>query len=326
MLSLKDRYLATLWGLHIGDAIWAPYETKTSDEVAQLLQAQQLRFHKYKNPWPADDNGEFLPAGRPTDDTDQAADLCHSLLLRRGVDQHHLRLSLQGSVIHGKSRLWSGQATGAGGTTRRALSENLQQQAEARSNPIASNGSLMRSAPMALLLGPTASGYTSATGVDYHMVKAMSEVTHSHPDSVSACWLYVRMLRNAMANRDIADIQPANDFDQRIMKYLRAIDTGCGLPEDPGSFKAGWGGAEYTLKVALHMIRTANSFEETILDVGLVGGDTDTYGAVAGGLAGAIYGTKAIPRKWRNAILGKKPMQSYAQQLFAAYMNRTENV
>ncbi len=32
------------------------------------------------------------------------------------------------------------------------------------------------------------------------------------------------------------------------------------------------------------------------------GGDADTIGAIAGGLAGAIYGASAIPLRWMNAL------------------------
>jgi len=33
-----------------------------------------------------------------------------------------------------------------------------------------------------------------------------------------------------------------------------------------------------------------------------LGGDTDTTGCVAGGLAGVLYGVDAVPSQWRNAL------------------------
>lgn len=327
MILLKDRYIATLLGLHIGDAIWAPYETMSARAVAQALKGRRgvVGFHRYKNPWPDDDNGTFLPAGRPTDDSDQTADLCYSLLHCDGIDPAHLRRALQNSVTHGVSRLWRGRATGAGGTTRRMLSDDETQQAEARANPIASNGSLMRSAPMALWLGPTPSGYPTPKGGDYQAVKAMSEVTHVHPDSVAACWLYVRMLRNALAGRDISDVKPVNKFDRRIRRFWEETEAGGPLPPDPGSFKNGWGSAEYSLKVALWALWNGeDSFTRTIEIVGLAGGDTDTYGAIAGALAGAVYGTKTIPKRWRNTILGADIMRQYAEGIYAVRLQTTD--
>ena len=321
MTTLKDKYLATVWGLHIGDAIWAPFETMNADQVkTQLAAMDGLRFFAYENPWPKDRNGRLLPAGRPTDDSDQAADLCYSLLQCNGIDQSHLREALRNSAIHGVSRLWKGQATGAGRTTRAMLGNDEEKRAYTLQHPLASNGSLMRSAPMALWFGPTSTMDPTVYGTDYQMVKAMSEVTHTHPDSIAACWLYVRILRNALAGREINEVEVQSGFDLRIGDYVVEIERGCGLPEDPGSFENGWGGAEYTLKVAIHAVLTTTSFEDCIRTVGLAGGDTDTYGAVAGALAGAIYGTRGIPKEWQDTILGKKPMQTFAEQIYKLRM------
>ena len=33
-----------------------------------------------------------------------------------------------------------------------------------------------------------------------------------------------------------------------------------------------------------------------------LGGDADTIGAIAGGLAGAIYGCSAIPDRWKSRL------------------------
>jgi len=320
MITLLDRYIATLFGLHIGDAIWAPYETKPASAIPALLGPRGLRFHKYENPWPEDRNGKMLPAGRPTDDSDQAADLCHSLLECNGIDQEHLRWALQNSVVHGHSRLWKGTATGAGKTTRAMLGDDPTKYEHVISTPLASNGSLMRSAPLALFLSPSPTRYSKSNGVEYAMVKAMSEVTHIHPDSVAACWFFVRMVRNALAERRFDEIEIQDQFDLRVCSYLVEVENGAGLPEDPGSFKDGWGAAEYSLKVALHAVMTTESFQDCIRTVGLAGGDTDTYGAIAGALVGAIYGTKAIPRQWENTILGKKPMQHYGKRLHETRM------
>ena len=44
MTTLFDYYLATLWGGHIGDAFWAPYETRSALEVERLLEPKGPRF------------------------------------------------------------------------------------------------------------------------------------------------------------------------------------------------------------------------------------------------------------------------------------------
>jgi ADP-ribosylglycohydrolase len=46
----------------------------------------------------------------------------------------------------------------------------------------------------------------------------------------------------------------------------------------------------------------SRSFEECVLRAVNLGGDTDTTGCVAGGLAGVHYGLNAIPRQWLHAL------------------------
>jgi ADP-ribosylglycohydrolase len=46
-----------------------------------------------------------------------------------------------------------------------------------------------------------------------------------------------------------------------------------------------------------------------------LGGDTDTTGCVAGGLAGVHFGLSAIPDKWKNAL----PRRSELDRLFERF-------
>eukprot|EP00931_Biecheleriopsis_adriatica_P001661 TRINITY_DN10208_c0_g1_i1.p1 TRINITY_DN10208_c0_g1~~TRINITY_DN10208_c0_g1_i1.p1 ORF type:complete len:625 (+),score=90.03 TRINITY_DN10208_c0_g1_i1:71-1945(+) len=56
------------------------------------------------------------------------------------------------------------------------------------------------------------------------------------------------------------------------------------------------------LSMALHCVWTTESFSEALLKVVNLGGDSDTVGAVAGQLAGAIYGASAVPSCWREQL------------------------
>jgi ADP-ribosylglycohydrolase len=63
---------------------------------------------------------------------------------------------------------------------------------------------------------------------------------------------------------------------------------------------------------------TSGSFEETVLKAVNLGEDTDTTGTVAGGLAGALYGMKAIPESWRQALSRHDDVES----LFTKFLSR----
>ena len=53
---------------------------------------------------------------------------------------------------------------------------------------------------------------------------------------------------------------------------------------------------------AVKAIAQTGSFENAIVQAVNLGGDADTIGAIAGGLAGAIYGFSAIPERWKNCL------------------------
>ncbi len=317
-MDLLNRYIGTLVGVHVGDSLGAPYEYAFSaKQIAKDIEERGgLKFFDYKNPWSKDGNGKVLPAGRPTDDSDQTADLAFSLVHCRGLNVDRLRNCLKDSVVHGRSRLWSGQATGAGGTTRNALSDDEVKRQKALSNNIGTNGSLMRCSPVALWFGPSSSHVPE----DCKVVFTMSQVTHAHTHSKQACWMYTKILQRILNGVSICGqgFKSQNEVEIRIFSRLRDKYD---FPYDPGAWPMR-GSAEFSLYVALYALANTSSFAEGIeLAVG-IGGDTDTYAAIAGGLLGAYYGYDAIPENWRKAILGHDVMVDYAEKLYDIRLNK----
>ena len=60
-----------------------------------------------------------------------------------------------------------------------------------------------------------------------------------------------------------------------------------------------------TLEAALWSLLHSHSYAEMVLRAVNLGNDTDTVGAVAGGLAGILYGMEAIPAAWLETLRGK---------------------
>ena len=57
-----------------------------------------------------------------------------------------------------------------------------------------------------------------------------------------------------------------------------------------------------TLEAAVWSLITTDGFEQALLRAVNLGEDTDTVGAVAGGLAGLFYGYDEIPKDWLAVI------------------------
>lgn len=83
------------------------------------------------------------------------------------------------------------------------------------------------------------------------------------------------------------------EFENNVLSDDTLIESGTGYVVD-------------CLKSSFKVVRESNSYEEVIKKSIALGNDTDTTAAVAGGLAGIIYGYSGIPEKWYKKLRGKK--------------------
>ena len=80
---------------------------------------------------------------------------------------------------------------------------------------------------------------------------------------------------------------------------MRDLEAFSSLPED--SIRSS-GYVVDVLEAAVWALDNSGSFEEALLKAVNLGDDTDTVGAIAGGLAGLFYGYDTIPEDWLAAI------------------------
>ena len=64
-----------------------------------------------------------------------------------------------------------------------------------------------------------------------------------------------------------------------------------------------------TLEAVIYCLLTTKSYADCVLKSVNLGEDTDTIGAIAGGLAGIAYGLDAIPKEWQDALLKRDEIQ-----------------
>jgi ADP-ribosyl-[dinitrogen reductase] hydrolase len=70
-----------------------------------------------------------------------------------------------------------------------------------------------------------------------------------------------------------------------------------------------------TLEAALWCLHRAGNFEGTVVEAVNLGGDIDTIGAVAGQLAGAIFGAAAMPARWVTTLFSRARLVELARRL-----------
>jgi ADP-ribosylglycohydrolase len=170
------------------------------------------------------------------------------------------------------------------------------------------NGSLMRILPVALRYA-----FEPAT---CHIQRAhrVSSITHGHPRSQMACGflcLLVHGLHKGWDARKAFD-SAKNEFARLYQDapfcqeahYFQLLSTDR-FDELPASEISSSGYVVHTLTASVWSLLTSRTFEETVLKAVNLGGDTDTTGCVAGGLAGVLYGLPAVRADWINTLARK---------------------
>ena len=80
-----------------------------------------------------------------------------------------------------------------------------------------------------------------------------------------------------------------------------------------------------TLNAALWCLLTTSSYEECVLKAVNLGEDTDTTAAVAGGLAGLIYGMEGIPSAWLKILKNRELIEQITDRLYVSLFGKEES-
>ncbi len=180
------------------------------------------------------------------------------------------------------------------------------------------NGSLMRAMPTALHHKESLA-WENVNDVEY--IYNMSVLTHAHPRSKLACLIYSKLVADIL----LSDMDKLEEVRQSIdwtRRYIEEKESDELIKEEIKSFERIWdidsfmqlsedeikssGYVVDTLEAAIWCFLNTNSYAECVLKAVNLGDDTDTVGAVAGGLAGACYGMDDIPCEWLDAIPKKE--------------------
>jgi ADP-ribosyl-[dinitrogen reductase] hydrolase len=277
----RDRALGALLGLAIGDAIGTTLEFAARDtaEVTDMV-----------------GGGPFqLPAGYWTDDTSMALCLAQSLLASRGFDAEDFARRLSRWYRDGENSP-SGTCIGIGTTTRTALDRFL---ADGRTGGApagerdAGNGSLVRAAPVAIFCRRDAA-------MAQAMAAAQSRVTHGAEEAVTATRLFTATLWKALNGAGRTELFPSGDpYRTKRRDEIRSS-----------------GYVVETMEAALWAVFTTRSFRQAVLVAANLGDDADSVAAAAGQLAGALYGTTAIPAAWIQRLAWRNRIADMAEKLF----------
>lgn len=292
---MGNKLLAGILGLAIGDAVGLPYQFMMRDTFECRAMTGHGAFNK--------------PPGTISDDTSLTLATMESIgrvgyVDLKDIQQNFMKWYYDGAFTP------ENQAFDIGSTTSDAINRMYigcgPDTCGGTSEADNGNGALMRILPMAFYCKDPWDP----------VIKQVAGLTHNHKISQACCWIYV-YLAQALAGGIPLDLAI-----EQIPSYTSVLyDDTWGDVEKimeypkPREEVKSTGYVVDTLDAALWALRSTDNYRDCILVAVNLGDDTDTVAAVAGGLAGIMYGFDkdyGIPWTWiRHLRYREKIMDIY---------------
>jgi ADP-ribosylglycohydrolase len=304
---LQDRYRGLLLGLAVGDALGMPVLHRRAGSFTPV--ADLLGGGPYD-----------LPRGAWTDLTAQSLALAQGLIEDGQFDAREAVRRLTRWQREGEPSS-TGHCVGISATTARALA-----QAQWSGQPFAGSHDPARAEAEPLARAGVAAAFAPAEpALAVELAVDFARLTHQAPLALDATRAYAALLAAALGG------------EGREALFARELDTLPGIagprplkPEVSALVARGQGGARRpgsaravdALALTLWAVGRHGSFKEAVLAVVNLGGDANTHGALAGQLAGALYGARAIPTAWRAALSQRELLERSADRLLERALGR----
>lgn len=297
-MTRADRVEGVLLGSACGDALGVPYEFGS----APLARSQAPRMI-------GGGLGPYAP-GEWSDDTQMAV-----VIARVAADSGLRDESALDAVVDGWISWLDAGASDVGIQTRTILravadrgatpgsavrAREAAQELHRRTGRTAGNGSLMRTAPVALAF------LDDPAGLSVH-ARAVSDLTHADPVAGDACVLWCHAIRLAVVEGvlpDLVDLVAELPAERRDEWADRVSEAGRRPPRDfaPNGYvvtalQAAW-------SAVCHPADEGTPLVASLTAAVHAGDDTDTVAAIAGALLGARWGASSLPDAWLADVHG----------------------
>ena len=328
---MMNKIKAVVIGHAVGDALGVPVEFMTREELKKNPVTTMIGYGTYP-----------VPKGAWSDDTSMS--LCALDALGEGKINFDKVMVNFARWYYQDLFTPTGEMFDVGNTCSIAIERYMREQVswrecgltDERSN---GNGSLMRIHPFALYT------YFLDTNVKtkIEIIELASGLTHAHPRSKMACGIYAFVLwellddarkfgnketvrRGLRKARKYYACNP--EFKHFSYKLCRQIADCDHIWEVEGFHRAteedivSDGYVVNSLEAAIWCLYHTWTYKDCVLKAVNLGDDTDTIAAIAGGLAGAMYGYDAIPEEWRKALLKREYIEDLCEKAFSETINK----
>ncbi len=294
LVDKRERFRGVMLGTLVGDALGLPAEGVSRRRSRRMFRGRWRHHFLFRR-------------GMMSDDTEHTVFVAQSLLAHPDAPERFTRR------LAWCLRLWLlGLPAGVGFATLRAVLRLWLGFVPTRSGVrSAGNGPSMRAAPI---------GATDAERIDNY-VDRCTRITHTDARALTGAravaFLVAWCVRDNLTQRpDVTEIltilssvgSPQDDEWTMLLERLvsawredRSVER---FADELGLVRGVSGYVYHTVPIVIYAwYKHFGNFEDTMSAVLNAGGDTDTTGAIAGALAGAVVGEQGIPADWVGGVV-----------------------
>lgn len=307
-IDYTEQIRSALFGVAVGDALGVPAEFTDRNQLKDNPITGMTGYGMH-----------MQPPGTWSDDSSLTFCLAETL-----THEYNLNAIAESFVKWYRDNYWTarGSVFDIGNGTKdaimnleRGIQPELAGRRDERSN---GNGSLMRILPLVfyILDKPDLEGY--------ELTKKISSITHGHIHSIIACFYYLEFARLIIQNLEktaiYAELQKLFlDYfkkltltSKQVSVFRRLLNGNIYELEEKDIFSSGY--VIHTLEASIWCLMTTDNFKDAVLKAVNLGDDTDTVGAITGGLAGLYYGYNSIPGEWIKNIARKADIEDLVER------------
>jgi ADP-ribosylglycohydrolase len=291
-----DRIYGALIGQAVGDALGAPTEGMTREEITSR--------YGWVDDFVSDD-----PAG--TDDTEYAV-LSARIILKHG----HELTPADVTAAWRENLIEQDGGFDRGGFSEMTAINNLRAglaapQTGTDNHEMWSDGTAMRITPVGVFCAGDPREAARLAAIDAQVSHARDGIYCAQAVAAAVAAALVESSWEAVIGAGLA-VLPPGSWSVRLI--TRAVDIGRQAPglrpavdqlyEEISLFHYPWDdvGPEATALAFGVLAAARGDYVGAVLAGVNVGRDADTIAAMAGGMAGALHGAEAVPERWRNRI------------------------
>lgn len=306
---------SSLYGFAVGDALGVPVEFLPRRNLQSNPVTKMLQYGTHNQ-----------PIGTWSDDTSMTIATMDSIAETRGIVNYENVMTKFSQWY--KSGLYTagGKVFDIGNTTYSAINRyNNGIPATVcgdRDESCNGNGSLMRMLPLVFALN------NETKKEETTVINKVSGLTHAHEISKLGCKIYfdyMKLLLDNYSKEEAYEMLRNNDYSDyysqdSISKYDRILKDNIKELKEEDIKSSGY--VVDTLEASLWVVLNSSSYEEAVLKAVNLGDDTDTIGAIAGSIAGLLYGIEKIPNEWLEQLKNKDLINRIIGNYYKALNNR----